>query len=62
MANTIKTRKLAPWQLRKTLAEMAELICSGTGLIPVTQSGDTFHIQLSDGSVQITLSREGGAA
>ena len=62
MANTKQTRKLAPWQLRRALAQLADEICIGREPITVNLSGNTFEIYIDDISINITVSEKGGPA
>ena len=61
MANTKQTRKLAPWQLRRALAQLADEICIGREPITVNLSGNTFEIHIDDISINITVNQKGGA-
>lgn len=62
MSKTKKSRTLAPWQLRRALAQLADEICSGREPITVELAGNTIEIHLEGGSVNISVNQEGGEA
>ena len=61
MSKTKKSRTLAPWQLRRALAQLADEICDGRDPITVELSGNTIEIHLDGGSVNISVNQKGGA-
>ena len=61
MSKTKKSRKLAPWQLRRALALLADEICIGREPISIELSGNTLEIHLEGGSINISVNKEGGS-
>jgi hypothetical protein len=60
MNNKNQSRRVSSKKLRALLAELADNICGVQDKITVSLTGNTFEIHLEGGSINITISGEGG--